>query len=155
MEEVFPSHVVNKWIGNGRRVAEKHYLQVTEDHFRKATSGAPGGALHMRSSDAPQTAANEKSDAAKPAKNRGVPQYVARGVGDTGLEHGAETLEKAQSVAGRSIFVATDDGADPVSAWLNACPVALPDSVRADIIQAIDSPGLYSPPSPPLGSIPE
>ena len=74
LEEIFTSHVVNKWIGNSRRVAEKHYLQVTEDHFRKATSGAAGGALHMRSSDALQTVANEKSDVAKPAEECDVSQ---------------------------------------------------------------------------------
>ena len=36
MEE-FPSHVVCKWIGNSIKIAEKHYLQVTDDHFKKAT----------------------------------------------------------------------------------------------------------------------
>ena len=28
--------VVCAWIGNSQPVAAKHYLQVTEDHFRKA-----------------------------------------------------------------------------------------------------------------------
>ena len=36
LEDVFPSHVVNAWIGNSRRIAEKHYLQITEEHFQKA-----------------------------------------------------------------------------------------------------------------------
>ena len=29
-------HVVCGWIGNSPRVAAKHYLQVTEDHYGKA-----------------------------------------------------------------------------------------------------------------------
>ncbi len=35
--EAFPSHVVCKWIGNSIKIAEKHYLQVTDEHFKKAT----------------------------------------------------------------------------------------------------------------------
>lgn len=40
LEESFPSHVVCAWIGNSEKVARKHYLQVTEAHFGKATSTA-------------------------------------------------------------------------------------------------------------------
>jgi integrase len=32
----YPIHVVCKWIGNTERIAAKHYLQVTEDHFARA-----------------------------------------------------------------------------------------------------------------------
>jgi len=35
--EKFPMHVVCQWIGNSPAVAAKHYLQVNDDHFRKAT----------------------------------------------------------------------------------------------------------------------
>ncbi len=35
--EYMPSHVVCSWIGNSIAVAEKHYLQVTEEHFKKVT----------------------------------------------------------------------------------------------------------------------
>jgi len=35
--EQFPMHVVCDWIGNSQVVAMKHYLQVTADHFQKAT----------------------------------------------------------------------------------------------------------------------
>ena len=37
----FPSHVVTAWIGNSEQVANKHYLQVTDDHFNAAISGDP------------------------------------------------------------------------------------------------------------------
>ena len=32
----FPLHVVTVWLGNTERVASKHYLQVTDDHFAQA-----------------------------------------------------------------------------------------------------------------------
>jgi len=76
--EALPNHVVNKWIGNSREVAERHYLQVTDDHFRRA--------LQICARDATQTVANEKSEVAKPAENRDVSLYLARGVGAEGLE---------------------------------------------------------------------
>ncbi len=40
LEDRFPSHVVCAWIGNSPQVAKKHYLQVTDAHFEKATAGA-------------------------------------------------------------------------------------------------------------------
>ena len=40
LAEVFPLHVVCAWIGNSQSVAAKHYLQVTDDHFRDATRSA-------------------------------------------------------------------------------------------------------------------
>ncbi len=43
LEERFPSHVVNSWLGHSTRVAEKHYLQVTDDHWQRANGGAIGG----------------------------------------------------------------------------------------------------------------
>ena len=36
LEETFPTHVVCKWMGNSPKVAQKHYLQVTDSHFEKA-----------------------------------------------------------------------------------------------------------------------
>ena len=33
LSESFPSHVVCRWLGNSRPVADKHYLQVTDEHF--------------------------------------------------------------------------------------------------------------------------
>jgi hypothetical protein len=36
LEERFPSHVVCSWIGNTIQIAREHYLQITDDHFKKA-----------------------------------------------------------------------------------------------------------------------
>ncbi len=40
LAETFPIHVVTKWLGNSPKIAIKHYLQVTEDHFAKALEAA-------------------------------------------------------------------------------------------------------------------
>jgi site-specific recombinase XerD len=52
LAEDFPMHVVTGWIGNSERVARKHYLQVTEEHFKRAAGPegtAPGAALALHS----------------------------------------------------------------------------------------------------------
>ena len=34
----FPEHVVTAWMGHSKRIARKHYLQVTEDDYKQASS---------------------------------------------------------------------------------------------------------------------
>ena len=34
----FPEHVVTAWIGRSKRIAQKHYLQVTEEDYKQASS---------------------------------------------------------------------------------------------------------------------
>ena len=38
LAEEFPMHVVCAWIGNSQPIAAKHYLQVTCEHFERASS---------------------------------------------------------------------------------------------------------------------
>ena len=38
LEHLFPSHVVNSWLGHSAKVAEKHYLQIRPDDWKKAAS---------------------------------------------------------------------------------------------------------------------
>ena len=40
LAEQFPIHVACSWIGNSKAVAAKHYLQTTDEHFKKATQKA-------------------------------------------------------------------------------------------------------------------
>ena len=40
LAQTFPIHVVCKWLGNSARVAQKHYLQVTDLDYEKATHKA-------------------------------------------------------------------------------------------------------------------
>jgi len=44
LAESYPIHVVCKWIGNSEQVARRHYLQLTDEHFDRATGGAESGA---------------------------------------------------------------------------------------------------------------
>lgn len=37
LAETFSLHVVTAWLGNSQLIAAKHYLQVTDEHFQKAT----------------------------------------------------------------------------------------------------------------------
>lgn len=36
--EQFPLHVVCRWVGNSPKVADKHYLQILDDHYQRASS---------------------------------------------------------------------------------------------------------------------
>jgi ABC-type sulfate/molybdate transport systems ATPase subunit len=46
LADQFPAHVASAWIGNSVQVAMKHYLQVTDEHFKEAVSA--GSALRER-----------------------------------------------------------------------------------------------------------
>jgi len=37
LQEKFPDHVINNWLGHSGAVAAKHYLQVTDEHWSRAT----------------------------------------------------------------------------------------------------------------------
>jgi integrase len=59
-----PIQVVCSWIGNSQPVAMKHYLQVTDEHFKRAIQmGEPGEAKLVRNpvQEPPATACNEKN----------------------------------------------------------------------------------------------
>lgn len=58
LEETFPTHVVCRWQGNSPKVAQKHYLQVTESHFEKAVQNPVQQASAM-SRNAPLRAPHE------------------------------------------------------------------------------------------------
>ena len=50
----FPIHVVTAWMGNTHRIALKHYLQVTDTDFERATQGAAeSGAVFARAMQNP------------------------------------------------------------------------------------------------------
>jgi len=42
LEDRFPTHVVCEWIGNSPDIAQRHYLQTTDQHFETAISPAAG-----------------------------------------------------------------------------------------------------------------
>ena len=46
-------HVVCKWIGNSQPVAATHYLQLTDEHFLRATSEEAAQKLHETTRNTP------------------------------------------------------------------------------------------------------
>ena len=36
--ETFPIHVATAWLGNSPEIAKAHYLQVTDEHFARASN---------------------------------------------------------------------------------------------------------------------
>jgi len=63
LEQVYPTYVVCKWLGNTPNVAHKHYLTVTEDHFKKAVEnwGQTGDKLGTQTPATARTGAHEKT----------------------------------------------------------------------------------------------
>jgi len=49
--ETFPMHVVTAWMGNTPDIAMKHYCQVTDEHFQRATEAAQNAAQYSPVSD--------------------------------------------------------------------------------------------------------
>ena len=75
----FPSHVVADWMGNTPDVADRHYLQLTAEHIRRAIAsgagareaaegGANGGARDGEKSGAKGGAACAGTPSHEPAK---------------------------------------------------------------------------------------
>ncbi len=50
----FPEHIASAWIGNTVKVARRHYLQVTEEAFRKALQN-PVHSSHLTPTQIPPT----------------------------------------------------------------------------------------------------
>ena len=45
LEEQLPNQAVNAWLGHSKRVAEKHYLQITDGHWERAGRVQFGGGV--------------------------------------------------------------------------------------------------------------
>ncbi|MEO9591784.1 hypothetical protein [Rhodopirellula bahusiensis] len=45
LQDRFPDHGVNTWLGHSSRVAERHYLQTTDAHWKRATEESVGGVI--------------------------------------------------------------------------------------------------------------
>jgi integrase len=70
LAETWPIHVVCRWLGNSRAVAQEHYLQVTDDHFARAlqepaappvnaANAAPGSAAQNQAQCPPVSSQSE------------------------------------------------------------------------------------------------
>jgi integrase len=75
LAERFPLHVVTAWMGNTARVAQKHYLQVTDDHFAR---GAESGAVAVQN-PVQQPAAASRTASHQSAQPDGACDFVRLG----------------------------------------------------------------------------
>ncbi len=72
----FPLHVVCYWIGNKEAVAAEHYLQVTDEDFRRgAESGAESGAVAVQN-PVQQASAASRTDSQSKQKNPGKQGFL-------------------------------------------------------------------------------
>ena len=107
LAEQFPVQVVCQWIGNSPAVAARHYLQVTDEHFARATgerqrSDAESDAAENETGPhgcAVEGATTGESDFLTPAHATSQPcnpadMYL---VGDTGLEPVTSCLSSKRS----------------------------------------------------------
>ncbi len=70
LQEAFPSHVVDEWLGHSSKVAEDHYLQVTTDHWLAGASkvtgnqsgGPTGGPISVKTGESGAITENDAHD---------------------------------------------------------------------------------------------
>jgi hypothetical protein len=147
--EKFPMHVVTAWMGHTPDIAMKHYCQVTEAHFQRATEAAQNAAQSAPVRDRkwlePALAHNEESP-----ELPGLPvAYVALRSPQTD----GTGFEQTQEPAGNTGF-AGEGGANSgapgarqappeadLAGWLDACPVPLDATIRRGILDAIRAAG--------------
>ena len=95
LAEHFPLHVVTAWIGNSELVAAKHYLQLTDEHFIRATGeeAAQNAAQNLHemtrndSKQPPNEGCDSEANASHSGNLRPASTYCENGkVPTTGLE---------------------------------------------------------------------
>lgn len=157
LAERFPSHVVCDWLGNSEDIAQKHYYQTTDEHFKRAQDGdgkakqKPKQLVAVSSGDDSQPANPTSVIAAQNDSPRYCAQRKADGEGfDTIPENAANIAvsEKggAESGAVESEFRENGGAAGPrqmphdadLAALVEAWP-SLPQAVKAAILAMVNA----------------
>ena len=142
--------VAAAWIGNSVAVAMKHYLQVTEDHFKQASKKAtqnPTSKAHESSrndsktqmpSEALESLSSSDCERLRPIATSCNSSEI-QSMGDTGLEHvsfytgksdnSLTSAAKSGAVAPRIVIGIRD--------WLDQCPAELTPAVRAAVVALV------------------
>ena len=81
LAEQFPIHVVCAWIGNSEAVARKHYLQVTDDHFKAAQKAAQFTPLPIGTDEN-----GSEQEFEIPEENDNDPELLVCQIAEEGLE---------------------------------------------------------------------
>jgi integrase len=66
--ETFPEYVVCAWIGNSEKVARRHYLQVTDEHFQRAAQNPAQSAAEMPRKEPQTTYGDDHTNRVLPVK---------------------------------------------------------------------------------------
>jgi hypothetical protein len=121
LSELFPSHVVCGWLGNSRVVAEKHYLQTTEEHFAKAIEEAVQNPVQ-------QPAASVRNTPQFPEKYEALRGVAIVSVAEAGLERTANSSgNTGYSEKGGAESGASSGNSAPIDPDLMAIVNAWPD----------------------------
>jgi len=68
--ETFPEYVAAAWIGNSPKVARKHYLQITDEHFKRAAQNPAQSEPVLPRTDSPEAPGPEQGIAVIRAETR-------------------------------------------------------------------------------------
>ena len=79
LDEIYPTHVVCRWMGNSPQVARTHYLQLTDEHFERATRGGAECGAQVAQKPAQQAQALNRKESPKGVAGRHQP-LVPNGV---------------------------------------------------------------------------
>jgi hypothetical protein len=71
LTQKFPLHVVCAWMGNSQAVAAKHYLQVTDEHFKSAAAGEKQNPMQRSDASVGAESRMEKIEAVNPDGHTG------------------------------------------------------------------------------------
>ena len=92
LQEKFPSHVVDEWLGHSTKTAEKHYLQVTEDHWQAGAVIATGKPV--------ESSIGATGEANQPGGLTGGPISANQGL-SSGTTHGTTKPSKHEKTCSR------------------------------------------------------
>jgi len=88
----FPGHVCEAWFGHSEAIANRHYRQVTEEHFQKAVSAEEEPPKRVASISVPAARRGGPVDRTNPCRNGA--EGARRGSGKGGAKSGARKDEK-------------------------------------------------------------
>jgi integrase len=140
LQEQFPSHVINQWLGQSTAVAERHYLQVTDAHWKAAVESRPPIRPPITNGSDPIT---KNQDIKKPLENMAYDASQGLGmdplVPPQGLEHAANSLGKKQSGGDVPPYVPPSQTITPDLRELIELWPRVPESAREELLAAARS----------------
>lgn len=119
LQEQFPSHVINQWLGQSTAVAERHYLQVTEEHWKAAVESRPHVRPHITNGSDPIT---KNQDIKKPLENIAIDASQGLVIGQIVTPMGSE-------LSGKSLENSIE---------LGLVPTLVPTKLSLEILRAVN-----------------